>query len=74
MKNKLIAALIIFALFSYSCVGSQTAESGAGAKKASWSQAVYCQVDELQVCAVAQSKEDCKKLGGTKVSSCTTSK
>jgi len=71
MKKKiLVLGIFIFALSSYSCVTNQAGSSKSSAKKPSWSQAVYCNIADAQVCAVAQSKEDCKKLGGKKVSTC----
>ena len=31
---------------------------------------VFCKVEDPDVCVIAQSEEDCKKLGGEKVDSC----
>lgn len=31
---------------------------------------LYCKVEKAEVCVIAQSVEDCEKIGGAKVDSC----
>jgi len=66
----LLTYLVVFSLSSYSCVtkGKGSSESTSGTPK--WSQAVYCNIESAQVCAVSLSEEDCTKLGGKKVNAC----
>ena len=64
------ALLLTFYLFSLSCVTADSSTSGSSSSVPSWSQAIYCNIEDKQVCAVAQSNDDCKKLGGKKVPAC----
>lgn len=71
MKNIIcLVILVVFSLSSYSCVTKQKGSSESASGTPTWSQAVYCNIESAQVCVVAQSKEDCKRLGGKKVNAC----
>jgi len=70
MKN--IFFIMIFILFAalFSSCAVKDGPSQSASQRPSWSGAIYCEVESAQVCAVAQSEDDCKKLGGKKVSAC----
>jgi len=68
-KTIFIISFVVIAALSPSCA-MKDGSSQSASQKPSWSRAVYCEVESAQVCAVAQSEDDCKKLGGKKVAAC----
>ena len=71
MRNTFLLLTVLIFLLSLSCVTKQKGSSKSSSGTPTWSQAVYCDIESAQVCAVAQSAEDCTKLGGKKVNACT---
>jgi len=66
-KLILVFSIFIFVLSSYSFaseVGAETLSLPSGIA------GMLCNVEGAEVCVIARTKEDCKKLDGKKVDSC----
>jgi len=64
-KLILVVSIVVFGLSSYSFAAPDIMEFGSQG-----SQGLFCNIEGAEVCVMAQSEEDCKKLEGKKVDSC----
>ncbi len=72
-----ISFLLVFALSMFSGTDVNAQGPGAGDPGIVWDNksiptGSYCRIEKVGVCVVAQNEEDCAKISGEKVDSCST--
>jgi hypothetical protein len=71
MKTLLaISFLLVFALSAFSVTDVNAGASGLVFGVDGKPVGTFCKVEKVDVCVLAMSEEDCTKLGGEKVDSC----